>query len=75
MKRIIWLLFLGVLFFSTPVFAQAPTVICFNAKNPGGTQYCQPVDANNPFPVAATITPSALQNVNLTQILGCAFIN
>ena len=36
-------------------YAQTPTRICFNT-NTASPQSCQPVDASNPFPVAATAT-------------------
>lgn len=44
-----------------------------NTNDPGNTRCSfQPVDATHGLPVAATITPSGTQNVNVTQILGAA---
>lgn len=67
-----------VLIWASGVFAQTPNPvtpgyqIC-NTNDPGNT-HCsfQPVDATHGLPVAATITPSGTQNVNVTQILGVA---
>jgi hypothetical protein len=52
---------LGVLFsllFSTPIFAQAPTKICFPNSNANS---CQDVTSANPFPVAATASIGGFQ--------------
>lgn len=67
--RIFGLLALLVALFSSEARAQPSTYICVG---PPGIGACKPVDATNPLPVSATITPSGTQNVNVTQILGAA---
>ena len=57
MKKLSLFVILGVLLFSTPIFAQAPTKICVPNSHGG----CQDVDSGNPFPVLHTVSVGGFQ--------------
>lgn len=66
--RLLWLTGSFLLLVVPPALAQSPTKVGY-ASTSGGTI---PVSAAAPLPVTGTFTPSATQDVNLTQVLGAA---
>lgn len=71
MKKLLALAaFLASLLIGAPAYGQQVNLYC--NLGTGGLNPWQPCSTANPLAVAATITPSGTQNVNLTQILSAA---